>query len=247
MATCEGLLNRLGFACRLAGEAGVDVSTPFTFTDGEPIGFYLHDLEDGVRLSDNANTLAHLATIGYDISDRKKWRGVKQTVETFGLELLDSGEIVGKEIKKLEHGLVTRYISAILAVVDWEREYLGIPDELDQFVKEAELYLRAWKPSSEISHYPNVQGHSGRMHTFHFELERQLIDAARPHGARTGSILRKAADVINIGDERKILVVMDDRKDVERAKIETDILSTMVSVMPFTRLISQVAGNINPS
>jgi hypothetical protein len=60
--------------------------------------------------------------------------------------------------------------------------------------------------------------------------------------SRTGSILRKAADVINSGDTRKIVVIMDDREVHERAKVEADILSTMVSVMPFTRLVSQVPG-----
>ena len=244
MTTCEGLVKRLGFDCRLVGETTIDVSTPFSFVDGEPIGFYFDQSGSDIRLSDNANTLAHFASIGHDISDRKRWRGIKQIVEAFGMELLDSGEIVGRIKKEAEHTLVGRYVCAMLAVVDWEREYLGVSDEIEQFINEVELYLRAWKPNSPLTRLPIIQGHSGRTHSFHFELERQLIDAVRPHGIRTGSILRKAADVINAGDKRKILVVMDDREDTERAKIETDILSTMISVMPFTRLVAQVPGNL---
>lgn len=245
MATCEGLMNRLGFDCYVVSAQTIGVSTPFTFSDGEPIGFYLDETATIVRVSDNADTLAHFATIGFDISDRKRWRGIKQTVEAFGLQLLDTGEIVGSGPSANEQDLVTRYMGAMLAVVDWEREYLGLSEELEGFIQEVELYLRAWKPNAELNHYPSVAGHSGRLHTFHFEFERQLMDAARPHGIRTGSILRKAADVINTGDKRKIVVVMDDRQDVERAKVETDILSTMVSVLPFTRLAAQV-GNLNP-
>lgn len=247
MATCEGLIKRVGFDCRVIGNQTLSISTPFTFADGEPIAFYLDDTGVSVRVSDNSDTLAHFAAIGYDISDRKKWRSIKQTVEAFGLSMLETGEIVCTDAKQMEDSLITRYISAMLAVADFEREYLGLPEELEQFIQEVEMYLRAWKPHAKLEHYPIVAGHSGRTHTFHFEFEKQLMDAARPHGIRTGSILRKAADVINTGDKRKIVVVMDDREDLERAKVETDILSTMVSVMPFSRLVANVGGTRNPT
>lgn len=244
MATCEGLIKRVGFECRVLSDQTLSISTPFTFVDGEPISFYLDDTGASVRISDNSDTLAHLAAIGYDISDRKKWRGIKQTVETFGFSMLETGEIVGTDAKQMEDSLITRYISAMLAVADYEREYLGLPEELEQFIQEVEMYLRAWKPQARLDHSPVVIGHSGRSHLFHFEFDKQLMDAARPHGIRTGAILRKSADVINAGDKRKIVVVMDDREDVELAKIESDILSTMVSVFPFTRLARQV-GPLN--
>lgn len=246
MSSCEGLMKRLGFDCRLVGKRTISVSTPFSFADGEPICFYLDDSSTEVRITDNSDTLAHFASIGFDITDRKKWKSVKQLVETFGLALTEAGEIVGAERKAREHGLINRYISAMLAIADWEREYLGLPEELEQFVQEVEMYLKAWKPQATLQIGPAVQGHSGRVHTFHFEQEAKLIDAARPHGIRTGSILRKAADVINAGDKRKVLVVIDDREDIERAKVEADILSSLISVMPFTRLVEQAGGKLNP-
>jgi hypothetical protein len=240
-------MKRVGFECRVVGNQTLHISTPFTFMDGEPISFYLDDTGVSVRISDNSETLAHFAAIGYDISDRKRWRSIKQTVEAFGFSMLDTGEIIGSDSKQVEDSLITRYLSALLAVVDYEREYLGLPEELEQFIQEVEMYLRAWKPQAKLEHYPVVIGHSGRPHNFHFEFDRQLMDAARPHGIRTGSILRKAADVINAGDKRKIVVVMDDRADIERARVESDILSTMVSVMPFTRLVAQASGNVRPT
>ncbi len=246
MATCEGLIKRIGFECHVIGDT-LSVSTPFTFADGEPIGFYLDDTNAGVRVSDNSDTLAHFAAIGYDITDRKRWRSIKQTVEAFGLSMLETGEICGSDSKKSEDSLITRYIGAMLAVTAFEREYLELPEELEQFIQEVELYLRAWKPQAKLDHYPVVVGHSGRTHTFHFDFDNQLMDAARPHGIRTGSILRKAADVINAGNKRKIVVVMDDREALEQAKVESDILSTMVSVLPFTRLVANAGGNQNPT
>jgi len=242
MANFEGLMQRIGFECRVLGGRTLSVSTPFTFVDGEPIGFYLDETDQGIRVSDNSDTLAHFAAIGYDISDRRRWHSIRQTVEAFGFEMLDTGEIIGRDEKQREDTLVSKYICAMLAVVDVEREYLGLPEELEQFIEEVEQYLRAWKPQAKLDRNPVVVGHSGRTHMFHFDFDSQLMDAARPHGISTGSILRKAADVINSGDKRKIVVVMDDRQYVERAKVEADILSTMVSVLPFTRLALQVPG-----
>lgn len=247
MATCEELMKRMGFECRELGGDTLGVSTPFTFADGEPIGFYLDETNLTVRVSDNSDTLAHFAAIGYDISDRKKWTSIKNTVEAFGLEMLHSGEIIGSGQKQSEDDLVTRYISAMLAVANYESEYLGLSEELEQYIQEVEMYLRAWKPEAKLEHSPIIVGHSGRVHSFHFEFDGQLFDAARPHGIRTGSILRKAADIINAGEKRKISVVMDDRENPERAKVESDILSTMVSVTPFTRLRSRSGGRLNPT
>ena len=100
-------------------------------------------------------------------------------------------------------------------------------------------FLRASNPTALIVHRPVVMGHSGREHEFHFEFDGALVDAAKPRGQSTGAILRKAADVNNAGNEKRILVVIDDRIDDDKAKTETDILSTMVSVVPFTTLARQ--------
>jgi hypothetical protein len=242
---CEGLLHRLGFECRMVKNNAIAVSTPFAFADGEPIGFYLIDTGDSVAISDNADTLAHLAGVGMDVADKRTWRGVKQATEDHGLELRDSGEIAGKADKAGETYLITRYISAILSIVEQEREMLGLTEEQSQYIAEVEMYLRATTKSPLIV-LPQVKGHSGRTHQFHFQRDGELVEAARPHGGRTGSILRKSLDVLNAGEVKKILVVMDDRENAELAKAETDILSTSVSVIPFSRLMAQAGADTRP-
>lgn len=241
--SCEGLIKRLGFECRMVSQTVIAVDTPFAFADGDPIGFYLEEQNDSLLLSDNSDTLSHFGEIGWDITDRRNWKAVKQIVSGFGFELTDFGEIVAHGIKSQGQSLFSGYVSAMLAVADLEREYLGVSDEVDKFVQEVEFYLMAWKPNVELSHLPIIRGHSGRTHTFHFDFDGKLIDAARPHSGRTGSILRKAADVINSGTAKPIMIVMDDREDPERAAIETDIISTMVSVLPFTRLAENGSNN----
>lgn len=223
------------------------VTTPFAFADGDPIGFYLvESMDGGVSISDNADTLAHFASIGVDISDRKKWRTIRQSVEQFGLRLLDSGEIVGELPAQNERTLFSNYVGAMMAVSGWEREYLGEGEELQELLDEVEFYLRAWRPREELQRDPTAIGHSRRPWTFHFQLGDQLIDAARPHGNRTGAILRKAADLRNAGEPRPIMVIMDDREDAERARVETDILTALVGVMPMTTLIAKSDSHYRP-
>jgi len=243
---CDGLLQRLGFECRMVKNSVIAVGTPFAFADGEPIGFYLYDAGDAISISDNADTLAHLAGVGMDISDKRTWRGIKQATDDHGLELRDTGEIAGKAAKNGETYLITRYMSAILSIVGQERELLGLTDEQSQYVSEVEMYLRAITKTPLIL-LPRVKGHSGNSHEFHFQRDGELVEAARPHGGRTGSILRKSLDVLNAGNVKSILVVMDDREDPERAKVETDILATSVSVLAFTRLVQQAGAANRPS
>lgn len=242
---CDDLLQRLGFECRVVKNNTVAVGTPFAFADGEPIGFYLHDAGDSVVISDNADTLAHLAGVGMDVADKRTWRGVKQSADDYGFELRDNGEISGKASKTHETSLITRYISAILSIVEQEKELLGLTEEQSQYISEVEMYLRA-TTKTPLAILPSVKGHSGRTHQFHFQRDGELVEAARPHGGRTGSVLRKSLDVLNSGTVKNILVVMDDREDPERAKVETDILSTSVSVLAFTRLMEQAGANRAP-
>lgn len=145
----------------------------------------------------------------------------------------------------IEHvgpGFIARPVSLAVAALLLQRREEGLQS---QYIAEVEMYLKA-TTSTPLVLLPTVKGHSGKPHQFHFQRDGELVEAARPHGGRTGSILRKSLDVLNAGQIRNILVVMDDRDDPERAKVETDILCTSVSVLPFTRLMQQAGGSTNP-
>lgn len=235
--TCERLIQHLGFECRELSPAVISVATPFSFADGEAIGFYVEDRPNGVVVSDNGDTLFHLRGLGFDLSDRRRWRPFRQIAELHGFKLNDSGEIAAITPREAISQLVAKYIAAMLDIVDLEREQLGMSEEIDQFIQEVEFHLHAWKPQAGLMHLPTVKGMSGRLHTFHFEFDGMLVDAARPHSNKTGAILRKTADLGLAGMTTPILIVMDDREDQERVRVETDILSSMVSVLAFSQLI----------
>ena len=203
---------------------------------------YVFHSNNSVRVSDNANTLMHYRSVGLDVSDRRSWKGIENVVSEFGMELKKSGEITGTSLIASAASLVARYISAMVKISDMEREAIGVSDEVESFVQEVETYLRLWRPDDELSLTPSVRGHSGRDHSFNFRLGKEFIDATRPHHGKTGAVLRKAADIQNAAAPPPIMVVMDDREETERARIETGILSTLIKVLPFTRLSNNLSG-----
>lgn len=241
--SCENLIEHLGFECRQIDSSVISVSTSFSFADGEIINFYIQDKREEVVVTDNGDTLFHLRGVGLDLSDRRRWRPYRQIVAAHGFELEDSGVIIGKSSTNQVSQLVANYISAMLDIVNLEHEQLGIPEEIDHFIEEVEFYLRAWKPSGNIVRLPVLTGMSGKSHTFHFELDGTLIDAAKPNSNKTGALLRKLTDISLAGLNRSSIVVMDDREDPERAEIETKILTSMTAVLSFGQLIRN-AGNL---
>lgn len=234
--TCEALLSRLGYNCHLIGDSGLLVQTPFAFADGEPIHFYLEQGRNEVLVHDNGDTLFHLIGIGMDMRNRNQWKGIKNAVAEFGFMLTDAGMITASAPIALEQRLLTNYTSALLAVADFEREHLGLTEDQKEYVAEVEFYLRANYPLSAFEKNPSVKGHSGKAYNFHFELDGKLVEAIKPHGRTTGTMLRKVMDVANTGEGRKFMAVIDNRVDENRAKIETDILHSVVSVIQFTDL-----------
>src|SRR5271156_5112240 len=92
---CEALFSRMGFECKERSSGVYRIFTPFSFSDGEAINMYFIEEGTTVRVSDNADTLFHLRSVGLDVGDRKKWNGVSRIASSFGVKLEESGEILG--------------------------------------------------------------------------------------------------------------------------------------------------------
>lgn len=124
--TCEALFRRMGFECHERSAGVYRVFTPLSFADGEPIGFYLDETGNIVRLSDNADTLFHFRSVGFDVSDRKKWQSISRIINSFGMSLHHSGEVIGISMASAASGLVSRYLGAMLAIADLERDMMNV-------------------------------------------------------------------------------------------------------------------------
>lgn len=239
---CDWLKTATAFDCvpvrGLHGERGVEIGTPFSYADGSAIVLYA--LEEGGRilLSDNGEMLAHLQAVGVPVSRRVA--ALRDRVARFGLTLGDQGDV--RVLVPAEQGahMLATAISGLLSVAEWEREHIGLDEQTQNLAEEAELLLREWKPGVTLERRPKIKGQSKREHTFAFLMDGEYIDVIPANHTATGATMRKAGDVKNSPylAGREIRVVIDDRRDPDRANVERQILGSLVRSMTLTKLQS---------
>ncbi len=239
---CNWLMNNLGFECRsVQGRhhgSVLEVDTSFSFSDGEPVAFYVIEHGNALVLSDNGDTLAHLTGVGLAVGDKRHWASIRNRLELFEMGISDDGEIKASGPKDDASRLIARYLEGILSVISYERESLCAPVDTNTFIDEVAMLLRLWKPNAKLTLNPKVRGMSQREHHFDFQLDNLLVDAINPNANATGGVMRKAGDVISspYSGGQDLLVIIDDRIDRALATTECGIVSSLVKAVLFTDL-----------
>lgn len=236
---CENFEALIGMRCSPIGDA-VEIITPFTFADGHGLEVFAKSVAPQVHFFDDGQTLMHLHGVGIHLKDRRNWAPLKAIADTHDVTLSDDGVFeVLAPIASAGNGFA-RLVSTLLGVGSWGREQAGVAQDNAWFVEEVALYLKAWKPGAAFLTKPTAKGFSGRSLRFDFQVDNQYVDAMQPHGASTGSELRKAVDLNTgpLGMDGGLLVVVDDRTNPVAAKQEIEIIGRVASAWPMTRLIA---------
>ena len=220
------------------GEHGIEIGTPFSYADGSAIVLYALEEGNRILLSDNGEMLAHLEAVGLPVGRRIAM--LRERLAPFGLTLGDKGDV--RVLVPAQQGahLLAVAISGLLAVAEWEREQVGLDEQTQNLADEAEILLREWKPGAPLERRPKIKGQSKREHTFAFLVDGEYIDVIPANHTATGATMRKAGDVKNSPylAGREIRVVVDDRRDPDRAEVERQILGSLVRAMTLTKLQS---------
>ena len=226
------------------GGTAMFVGLPFLYSDGEPVPLYVESEGDRVRFFDNGETLFHMAAIGLDVSDRRRWRPFQSIAAKCGISLKDDGEFETWERLGNAPTGFARFFSAMLAAAEWERENVGLPADAHWLIDEAEFYLHAWKPKARLDKAVSLNGFTGRPYEFDFRLDDELIDVIPASATATGGELRKLLDIRRVSGnaDTKIRVVIDDRREPARAENEGKIISSLATTWSMTRLIASVGG-----
>ncbi len=222
----------------LHSERGIEIGTPFSYADGTAIVLYAMEEGDRILLSDNGEMLAHLETVG--IQTGRRMANLRERVGRFGLTLTAKGDVQALVPADQGPHMLATAISAMLSVADWEHEVLDLDEQTRNLADEAEMLLREWKPGVILQRRPKIKGQSKREHTFAFLLDGEYIDVIPPNHTATGATMRKAGDVKNSPylSGQEIRVIVDDRRDPERADVERQILGSLVKAMTLTKLQS---------
>lgn len=245
---CSWLQHLVEYDCNpctsLHGEPALDVRTPFTWIDGEPIGFFVIDQGDTVMISDNADTLFHFHALGMMSSgSRRQWQAVRHIAESRGASMSEQGEIFTVGAKDKAAVLIANFIAGLLAISEHERQTSGLDEHVSLFADEVETWLRAWKPNEILTKGVLLRGLSKREHTFDFRLGNRVVAAVQPNPAAIGGLMRKVGDALGGPDAGglELLAVIDDREDPARAEEETQIVSSLIKAIPLSNLISAVS------
>ena len=232
---CEATPQRDGSSC-------IEVVTPFGFFDGSGLSVFAMDIGDKVLFSDEGMTMFWLRGLGVSMDDRRAWRPIKSALAPFALDL--SGEGVIETIAaydEVTNGFA-RMVAAQLAVDAWARENVNAPSPA-LLRDEVALYLRAWRHQEVVMDPDPVQGFSGAQHRFAMRQGNEYIDAIGPSSASSGAEARKLLDVRASAAHAAldVRVVIDDRRDPDKAATEAAILGRFAKVWPLSKLV-QSAG-----
>lgn len=247
MLNCEWLQQQNILNCTpvktTAGEQGICVQTSYRWLDGSLLTFYLSPQANQILISDECNTLFQFKIMGL-LESKRSWKTLREKLNCTAshIQLLDDGEIICLTTREKAKFAIADYLSALCALMHYERELIGIPQPIIEFSQEVEFYLKAWKPKAELIKQPQIQGISGHEYAFDFQLDNQLVLAIKPTPNAVGATMRKVGDVISgsyLGD-RQILIIVDDRSDdlfKQKADEEIRIIATLAKAVPFTQLI----------
>lgn len=125
---CDWLTHNTGYECRSvrrldSDESALEVDAPFSFSDGEVIGFYIIDCGDTIKISDNGDTLAHLSSMGLSL-DASQLRSIRERLTPHDIFLSELGEIYTTGNTASLPEVMARYITGLLSITTYEREAL---------------------------------------------------------------------------------------------------------------------------
>lgn len=250
---CELFSELIGMRCepQPARDASdcIAVVTPFTFYDGEGITLFARTVGEQAHLFDDGSTLFWLHGAGHRaLADRRSWKPLRNALSPYGVSLNDDATIETYARADVMASAFARMVAALLAVDAWAREVVGAGASI-ALEEEAAMYLRAWRPREQVSEHPEaLAGMSGLQHTFALLQAGEYIDAIGPSQAASSAELRKLVDVRShaANAEIGIRVIVDDRRQPDRALLEATILGRFAKAWPMTRLIAAAGAPSMP-
>jgi hypothetical protein len=244
---CNRISEILGLTCHPLTDDGLVamIDSPFRYPDGDELPIFVEKLGPQIRFFDDGGALLHLFSRGISLDDHRKTKFIKNIAEPNHVKLNDLGEL---EIWSNETDAPTafaNYIAAMLSLVKWEMDQIGVSTDISLFLDEVSMCLRAWKPNAQFTVGPEYTGISGHTYKLDFCVDREAVIAISPHHAAVSSAAKKMLDIRAVGGyaDLKIIVIMDDRQEADLAKREGRVLESVGNVMMMSALERHAINN----
>lgn len=234
--SCATFFAKAGWHCQVV-QSGMGVatyiSTPITLPGGKPLDFYLCPRGEFVEFTDDGMTLFALSGIGYQLNDKRNWKGLENIAVKHGFIMTQTGAFEAhfhESELQLWGGKIIKLLAAISA---WEDERHSEGDSDFSLTAEVEMLLRAKAPDRSLTR--NVAVTIGKTEiSFDFLWGDTYIDAMRPIPQSVNARLRKALLINRCEDPLRLLFIVDDRGQEERADAEISVLGDITSTIRLT-------------
>lgn len=238
MATlgCSTFFTKAGWHCQAVQAGGVMatyISTPIVLPGGKPLDFYLIPRGELVEFTDDGITMFALSGLGYQLGDKRNWKGLENLAIKHGFSLTESGsfEAVFLQSDMAEWG--GRILKLFAAIAAWEDERFSEGDTDFSLTSEIEMLLRAKAPEKQLVRNATVSIGKNEI-SFDFLWGDTYVDAIRPLAQSVNARLRKAVLINRSEDPLKLLFIVDDRGQEERAEAEISVLGDIASTIRLT-------------
>ena len=237
---CSDITSLIGMTCYPLSDDGsvAMLETSFTFADGDAIPVFIEKTGGMVRFFDDGGTLMHFAGRGLRLIDNRNTKFLTNAGAPHGVSLSDSGDFEVWAAASDAPKAFASYVSAMVAIVDWERSQEGVATDLSLLIDEVGQCLRALNNGKLVTEKPEFVGVSGQNYILDFDFEGKAVIAITPHRHSVGAAIRKLVDIRSSPENAgfEAMIVLDDRHDPVAAKTEGRVLNAVGNVWPMTRL-----------
>lgn len=230
MLACGELFSSMGWDCRpikAKGITAIHVGTPFCVGKTKPLGFFAIEHGSALELTDDGTVMQALRVVGHELDGPRHWRPLEGFATSLGIRLDDSGAFLMTASPATLRDATARWLQLYSAIVAWDSERLAVEDSDPGLEDEIRQVLAQIDALRVLVDAPAVEIRGGTQH-FSFRWGNVFVDACAAHPTATNARLRKALLLKQIEPDTEILVVVDDRKSIDRADREAIVLSTVV-------------------
>lgn len=247
MVSCEWASMLTRYDCKklrtVHGADCLEIGTPFSLPDGSAINLYvIPQGTDHLIISDNGDTLLQLSSMGIDVWNSARLRGLREAISREKIVLDNKGDFRTITTTSNAPMAFAQAVTGLLAVSHWASNQLKAEPAERDLAAEAEPYIIARAPEAEFIRNARVKGASRAEHIFDYRHGDDLIDVIAPTPQSTGGVMRKVGDVINgpFADPYSPLIIVDDRFEPLKADKEIGILASLTRTQSFSSLTGTV-------
>lgn len=209
------------------------ISTPIVLPGGKPLDFYLIPRGEHLEFTDDGVTMFALSGLGYQLGDKRNWKGLENLAVKYGFKLTEAGAFEAAFLKSELPEWGGRIIKLFAAIAAWEDERFSEGDTDLSLAAEIEMLLRAKAPEKLLVRNAIVKLGRNEI-SFDFLWGDTYVDAIRPVAQSVNARLRKAVLINRCEDPLKLLFIVDNRGQEERAEAEISVLGDIASTIRLT-------------